>query len=538
MAKKKGGSKSNTSKSSSSKQQPTNASSLVPSLNSQANANVSTSSPSSSHHAQHQRPLTWREIFFLDRNGYHVLIIVISLGTLFGFLAGAGVIFPHNAEPSPDHPQGRYAASFFGLLAAAMNGHRNFLLTTEGIIVDTPDNPRYFAVLREAVVREKGGYVHPDLGMLYPAPSGAVRGLGMIRENFGHCQATCFPGTDHERAIQRRDLIAGNYTWPTDHTFAQEDVLIRVPLKFQMTRAVAIDTLSAKFSADTRTKFLELDDAAMLVLLLAHEKNVGRYSRWLPYIASLPPQPTCGYFRSNQQPMLDAIAVYREQLGVDTQGWEGELLKATAYSESMVDALTNDFGSVLAKPTPDTSQKDSKKKEKKSTVSKSNLTIKDTIAWALCQVASRATAGNEKHGSLRLVPIVDMINHHLSAGGFLELTGKERIDNGDPMNASEDDAGTFIVRSLRHGRWKPLKLGQELLVNYNVPQYSALDWLVSLGFVPEERWDPWIKLDPALPPLRRDGPGQQPSQQQRVPTEQLLRERDEQVLAKLQALDL
>jgi len=74
------------------------------------------------------------------------------------------------------------------------------------------------------------------------------------------------------------------------------------------------------------------------------------------------------------------------------------------------------------------------------------------------------------------------------------------------MDATEDDSGTFTVRSVRFARRRPLKKGQELMANYNVPGYSPLDWLVSLGFVPPERWYPWQKIDPALPRVRRDGP--------------------------------
>jgi hypothetical protein len=82
-----------------------------------------------------------------------------------------------------------------------------------------------------------------------------------------------------------------------------------------------------------------------------------------------------------------------------------------------------------------------------------------------------------------------------------------RIAHGDFVEATEDDAGTFVVRSLRHGRRKALKKGQELLVNYNVPHYSPLDWFVSLGFVPPERQHKWQKIDPALPRVRTDSYG-------------------------------
>ena len=105
-----------------------------------------------------------------------------------------------------------------------------------------------------------------------------------------------------------------------------------------------------------------------------------------------------------------------------------------------------------------------------------------------------------------MIPMFDMINHDSNAGGFVEITGNERLWEFDFMDASEEDSGTFVVRSLRHGRRKALKKGQELLVNYNVPHYSPLDWFVSLGFVPRERWARWQKMDAALPRVRRDGP--------------------------------
>ena len=94
----------------------------------------------------------------------------------------------------------------------------------------------------------------------------------------------------------------------------------------------------------------ELDDAALLVLLLAHERGVGRYSRWMPYIASLPPEPGCGYSRRLRPYMLDAKQAYQNELGVETEGWEDELIKATHYGERIAEGLNNDYGSYLKTP--------------------------------------------------------------------------------------------------------------------------------------------------------------------------------------------
>jgi hypothetical protein len=345
-----------------------------------------------------------------------------------------------------------------------------------------PSHPIVYAVLREAVVREKGGYVHPDLGIVSPAPSGAARGLGMVRNDYHRCQTKCIPGIASEKVSEHNSTTLGK-------NYLQEEVLIKLPLAFQMTRAVALDTLVPIISTEVQriANLHELDDAVLLAMILAHERGVGKFSRWLPYIASLPLEPSCGYSKNLRPYMLDSINALRDELGLDVNGWPSELLKATRYAERIASALANDYGDFLSHP--------------------AGLSAKENIEWALCHVASRATAGSQKHGSLRMLPLIDVINHDADAGGFVELTGKERLENGDFVDALiEEDSGAFVVRSLRHGRRKALKIGQELLVNYNIPHYSPLDWFVSLSFVPPERWEMWQKIDSALPRIRRDGP--------------------------------
>ena len=352
------------------------------------------------------------------------------------------------------------------------------------VLRSDPSHPNIFAVLREAVVREKGGFVHPDLGILQPAPSGAARGLGMLRDTWHQCQTSCFPGVAKEKLRQLRNDTA----LEQKQKYKQEEVLVKVPLTFQMTRAVALETLLPLIPTEVQRKasIHELDDAALLVLLLAHERGVGKYSRWLPYIASLPLTPSCGYSKELRPYMLDSLEALKEEVGLDVNGWVSEMYKATQYSEKIATGLARDYGSYLQHP--------------------KGMSSLDNIQWALCQVASRATAGSQQHGSLRLIPLMDMINHDGNAGGFVELTGEEKYELGDFVDDAEEDAGAFTVRSLRHGRRKALKVGQELLVNYNVPHYSALDWFISLGFVPPERWNRWQKMDAALPRMRRDGP--------------------------------
>ena len=375
------------------------------------------------------------------------------------------------------------------------------------VLRKNPSHPSIYAVLREAIVREKGGYVHPDLGFMLPAPCGASRGLAMVRSSYHKCQTNCIPGIANEKLFKQEhpdgeseeQFVVGNGSAssnnnttktksPGQQTYMQEEVLIKVPLKFQMTRAVALETLLPRISTEAQRKanIHELDDAPLLTLLLAHERGVGRYSRWLPYIASLPLEPSCGYSTNLRPYLLDSINALKAEVGLDVNGWSTELQKATQYAERIAQSLARDYGAFIDHP--------------------SGTSAVDNISWALCQVASRGIAGSQKHGALRLIPLMDMINHDSVAGSFVELTGKEQLKNQDFVDANEEDSGAFVIRSLRHGHRKSLKVGQELLVNYNVPHYSALDWFVSLGFVPPERWAKWQKMDAALPRIRRDGP--------------------------------
>jgi hypothetical protein len=81
-----------------------------------------------------------------------------------------------------------------------------------------------------------------------------------------------------------------------------------------------------------------------------------------------------------------------------------------------------------------------------------------------------------------------------------------------------------------------LRKGQELLVNYNVPQYAPLDWLVNMAFVPRERWEAWQKVDAVLPQVRRDGPF---ADEKNAPSlEEMLQLREEKLLHYLRNADL
>ncbi len=373
------------------------------------------------------------------------------------------------------------------------------------LLRDDPSHPLTFAILRELIIREKG-YVHPDLGLLIPAPSGAARGLGFVRDNYNTCQVRCMPGTVAEKLHVRK--MGENSTFPPfwsaenlntlektihvldeqeniDEMYRQETVLIKIPLSIQMTRKLALNTLEPLIPSEVllRLPLKELDDAALLVLLLAHERSIGIESAFHPYISSLPLNPTCGFSPLLRKEALDTISVMSVQFGMDVNGWPGELSKATDRANIMAEGLSRDYGQYVITP-------------------KGGVSAYATIQWAFCHVASRATAGSDKHGALRLVPIVDLINHDVESGGIEELNGMERLENGNFVDATIDDSGAFIVRSVLHGRKRPLRKGQEIMVNYNVPNYSPLDWFVSMGFVPPERKGRWVKVENVLPKMR------------------------------------
>lgn len=98
----------------------------------------------------------------------------------------------------------------------------------------------------------------------------------------------------------------------------------------------------------------------------------------------------------------------REIRNVDVNGWPGEFNKAAEHAGMIRDSLAKDYGLYLA-PTR-------------------GEMILQTLQWSLCQVASRATAGNERHGKLRLVLIIDLINHDVDAGRFEEVDEYGGVD--------------------------------------------------------------------------------------------------------------
>ena len=468
---------------------------------------AATNSPSSRPHLQNSSNTDHISLFdWLFKNeGIYYLWIFMVFGFVFGFIIGNTPVnipvqhvyrsvigFRSSIRADRIGTFVKHPLRSMSELISNKQHHSGY----ESEYYNDPTNTRIFAILREAVVRESGGYVHRDLGILIPAPCGSVRGLGMIRNSYYSCQKNCLTSNPDERQALNNDTVHSTTISQLNMTtssrtkpYRQDEILIRVPLSFQMTRDVAIETFSTIIPQDVqnRANMHAFDDSMYLTLLLAHERGVGQFSKWLPYIASLPREPTCGYSKSLRPYILNAIEAYRVEWDVDTNGWGEETYKALIYAERIIENLNKNFGPYLERPP--------------------GISTIDNLRWALCQVVSRGIAGSALHGMLRLVPAIDLINHDANAAGIVELEGNERKADGYFMDAlSEMDNGTFVIRSMRHGRLRPLRLGQELMVNYNVPYYTPLDWFVYSGFVPPERSGPWIKLDAVLPPVRRDGP--------------------------------
>ena len=66
---------------------------------------------------------------------------------------------------------------------------------------------------------------------------------------------------------------------------------------------------------------------------------------------------------------------------------------------------------------------------------------------------------------------------------------------------TEGDESIFVARSVKNGKPHRLSKGMELLANYNVPDYSPLDWFLNIGFTPPERKTSWTFVESPLPKI-------------------------------------
>lgn len=310
------------------------------------------------------------------------------------------------------------------------------------LVVQVIAADKIFEALRKAI-EKSGGYVDRRLGLLSPAPCGAPRGLGIVSSKKKKEGET-------------------------------SDVLFKVPIEYQLTRQLALSTLTPLIPPNVLQALPldELDDAALLVLLLAHEKGLGKKSRFKAYIDTLSNSVDgsgCGWASEGAH---DFRKLPRE---VEPEDVEAGL----AYAHRVSTGMASDYGEYLAKSAwPKDWQGETS----------------NALLWGLCTVSSRGTAANQIPGDseggtgIRLVPLADMANHDLLSAGFIELSGVERVANGGFVDASSSDAGSFVIRSVWGADWKTkeLDVGDEITVNYNLPYYGAVDWYMSLGFVPAE----------------------------------------------------
>jgi hypothetical protein len=302
----------------------------------------------------------------------------------------------------------------------------------------TKEERKAFHALVKAVERTNG-FVHPSIGIVSPAPSGARRGIGIVKN-------------------AKPRIEKGS------------DIVIKIPYSYQMTRDLALSTITEQIPPMVLVDYplLELDDAALLVLLLAHEYGLGKRSKFSAYIKTLPSLENggCGW--------ADVDDFRNLPPGVEVEDVE----MAWNYAHRVSNGMATDYGEYLEKSSWPKAWKDDPAQ---------------ALRWALCIVNSRGTAANAYPGGdssapgVRLVPLADLANHWKVTGGYIELSGKERVSKEDFMDAAPADAGAFVVRSTwKCGTTRELAKGDEITVNYNLPEFRAVDWFLSLGFVPKE----------------------------------------------------
>ena len=326
-----------------------------------------------------------------------------------------------------------------------MHGHIEifFIVLLSCLVAQASAADRVFEALRKAIEKIPGGYVDERLGLLSPAPCGAARGLGIV-------------------SSKRKKRAGGS---------ENDDVLFKIPVEYQLTRQLALSTLTPLIPPDVlqRLPLKELDDAALLVLLLAHEKGLGKKSKFKAYIDTLSDSidgSGCGWASEGAS---DFRKLPRE---VDPEDVEAGL----AYAHRVSTGMASDYGEYLSKSAWPKEWKGDN--------------ISQALLWGLCTVSSRGTAANQIPGDseggtgIRLVPLADMANHDLLSAGFIELSGHETIADGGFVDAKANDAGTFVIRAVWGADWKTkaLDVGDEITVNYNLPYYGAVDWYLSLGF--------------------------------------------------------
>jgi hypothetical protein len=159
--------------------------------------------------------------WFMLKNGMYYLAIFMIFGFAIGFMCGnVSLVISDNHRTTLQKPGQRAFHSFVRTVVTPVYVFTKTIASDPiGSISDMIVSPFYnlmddlndliltdqkaskmiFATLREAVIREPGGFVHRDLGILTPAPCGSIRGLGMVNDKYYRCQRTCFPTNYNEK---------------------------------------------------------------------------------------------------------------------------------------------------------------------------------------------------------------------------------------------------------------------------------------------------------------------------------------------------
>jgi hypothetical protein len=148
------------------------------------------------------QPISFQEWVLVDRRGMHWVLLCILLGAALGFSLGAGYLDSNRKQTwanfirsTPTYKiltgQESWSAHMERLFDNGLDRFAEWATRVEREMEEEeyashPAHPRVFAVLREAMVREPGGCVHPDLWFFLPLPCGAMRGVGMVRDAYHH----------------------------------------------------------------------------------------------------------------------------------------------------------------------------------------------------------------------------------------------------------------------------------------------------------------------------------------------------------------
>lgn len=190
-----------------------------------------------------------------------------------------------------------------------------------------------------------------------------------------------------------------------------------------------------------------LDDGALCVLWLASQRVRDAETFWSPYIATLPEEPPCAWWRHDH----------------DKSEWSEDVEMAAKYAERVARGLEGDYGKYLG-------------------------VDRDVLLWALGMVNSRSMTS----ASTTMVPLLDLVNHDATASAFTSfdsvaynanLRQTPYLSERYARQVDGDDWALWSFDSDNRTP-RPLDKSDELCANYLCPDYTDFDWWLNAGFVP------------------------------------------------------